>query len=109
MNAEKTSQASDSSEGLRHCCEEVVQLREALGSRAVIDQATGILMGRYSLSADRAFALLTRVSQDRNHKIRVLAQALVTDASATTDGAGALIDVGVFDVGRTEDSRGSGE
>ena len=46
------------------------QLRDALSSRAVIDQAKGILMARHGLDADAAFAQLTRISQRRNIKLR---------------------------------------
>jgi GAF domain-containing protein len=52
-------------------------LQLALESRAVIDQAKGILMERYKLTADRAFQLLARVSMDNNRKVRDLADDLV--------------------------------
>jgi GAF domain-containing protein len=54
-------------------------LQRALQSRAVIDQAKGILMGRHGLSADAAFDLLSRQSQTTNRKVRDLAQDLVTE------------------------------
>jgi AmiR/NasT family two-component response regulator len=38
------------------------QLQTALGNRDVIGQAEGILMERYRLTADAAFAHLTRTS-----------------------------------------------
>jgi GAF domain-containing protein len=59
------------------------QLREALTSRAVIDQAKGILMALYKVSADQAFTLLVEQSQNDNIKVRDLATriiALVTEA-----------------------------
>lgn len=46
-------------------------------SRAIIGQAEGILMERFSLSADRAFEVLRRVSQDQNVKLRQVAVVLV--------------------------------
>lgn len=58
------------------------QLQAALASRAVIDQAIGIVMGRRGCSADDAFAVLRRMSNDRNIKLRDLAQA-VTEAAAS--------------------------
>jgi GAF domain-containing protein len=54
------------------------QLRAALGSRAVIDQAVGILMGQERCSQQQAFAALRTASQNRNVKLRVLAEEIVT-------------------------------
>ncbi len=56
------------------------QLEEALQSRAVIDQAKGILMEREKISADEAFDRLKSVSQHSNIKVRELAQRIVEDA-----------------------------
>jgi hypothetical protein len=56
---------------------ENAQLRHALESRAVIEQAKGALVMRYGLDADRAFAVLRRWSQDRNIKLRTVAEALI--------------------------------
>jgi GAF domain-containing protein len=52
-------------------------LQRSLESRAVIDQAKGILMERYKLTADQAFQLLTQVSMNVNLKLRDLAETLV--------------------------------
>lgn len=52
-------------------------LSVALDSRAVIDQARGILMARRGISAEQAFAELARESQNSNVKLRVLAARLV--------------------------------
>ena len=54
------------------------QLREALTSRAVIDQAKGVLMVVHSIDADSAFSLLVGQSQRENVKLRDLAARLVT-------------------------------
>jgi GAF domain-containing protein len=54
------------------------QLREALRSRDVIGQAKGVLMERRGLSADEAFDVLRRTSQDLNVKLREVAETLVT-------------------------------
>jgi transcriptional regulator with GAF, ATPase, and Fis domain len=54
------------------------QLRESLASRAVIDQAVGIIMGRESCTQDKAFAALRTASQNRNVKLRALAEEVVT-------------------------------
>ena len=52
-------------------------LQRALESRAVIDQAKGILMERYKLTADQAFQVLTQISMHRNEKVRDIAEVLV--------------------------------
>jgi GAF domain-containing protein len=53
-------------------------LRIALSSRSMIDQAIGIVMGRERCSADQAFDVLRKVSQQRNTKLRHVAADLVT-------------------------------
>jgi GAF domain-containing protein len=57
-------------------------MRAAMESRAVIEQAKGIVMAERRCTADEAFATLTRISQDSNRKVRNVAAALV--ARATT-------------------------
>jgi GAF domain-containing protein len=52
-------------------------LRRALESRAVIEQAKGILMARDRCTAEEAFQMLRRISQHRNVKLREVAQAVV--------------------------------
>ncbi|MEU4420591.1 GAF and ANTAR domain-containing protein [Actinoplanes sp. NPDC024001] len=52
-------------------------MQAAMESRAVIEQAKGIIMGERRCTADEAFAILTRVSQDSNRKLRDVAAALV--------------------------------
>ncbi len=63
---------------------EVEQLENAVSGRTVIGQATGILMERFDLDADRAFSVLGRMSQQNNVKIRELAQQIVTTRSVPT-------------------------
>ena len=52
-------------------------LQKALDSRAVIDQAKGILMGRHHCSADTAFGLLVRQSSTSSRRLRDIAQDIV--------------------------------
>jgi GAF domain-containing protein len=52
-------------------------LQVALESRAVIDQAKGILMERHRLTADQAFQALAQVSMRTNRKVRDVAEQLV--------------------------------
>lgn len=61
---------------------EVSNLRAALETRSVIGKAVGIVMERYQLPDDRAFAFLTRLSQHRNVKLRTVAEELVAAADA---------------------------
>jgi GAF domain-containing protein len=58
------------------------QLNVALQSRAVIDQAKGILMVTQGLSADEAFERIKSISQTTNIKVRDLAQQIVDDTLA---------------------------
>ncbi len=52
-------------------------LNEALQSRKVIGQAIGIIMERYDIDEDAAFAFLVRASSTSNIKLRDIAQELV--------------------------------
>lgn len=62
----------------------VSHLGAALVNRDVIGQAKGVLMERYKITPDRAFALLTKVSQDTNRKLLEVAEYLtVTGVIAT--------------------------
>jgi hypothetical protein len=54
-----------------------VQLQTAVETRAVVDQAKGILMHALGYDADRAFAELRRISQTRHVKLTALAQRIV--------------------------------
>lgn len=55
------------------------QLKTAMQSRAVIEQAKGILMGQHRCTADQAFGMLVEQSQRTNRKLRDVAQALVDE------------------------------
>lgn len=57
------------------------QLQEALQSRAVIDQAKGMLMDRHKVSGDEAFEQLKAISQRKNIKVRDLAQRMVDEVT----------------------------
>lgn len=62
-------------------------LRAALTSRAVIDQAKGVIMAVRRVDADHAFMLMVEQSQNQNIKVRDLAQQFVT-AVVDDDGRG---------------------
>lgn len=52
-------------------------LWQAIDARKLIGQAQGILMERFDIDADKAFAVLRRYSQDNNIKLRDVAQRLI--------------------------------
>ncbi|MCU1690359.1 MAG: hypothetical protein JWN20_2287 [Jatrophihabitantaceae bacterium] len=56
------------------------QVEEALASRAVIEQAKGIIMCERRCTPDEAFQVLRQVSQKSNARLHDLAQALVDSA-----------------------------
>ena len=59
-------------------------LHEAVQTRTIIGQAVGIVMERYNLNDERAFAFLKRLSSHRNVKLRLVAQEI----TAATDHEG---------------------
>jgi hypothetical protein len=59
---------------------EIHNLREAVRTRTTIGTAVGIVMERYHLTDERAFAFLTRVSQDGNIKLRDVAERLIANS-----------------------------
>ncbi|MFE0508890.1 ANTAR domain-containing protein [Streptomyces sp. NPDC058964] len=73
--AELQEDALDEDENLRT---EVVQLRRAMQTRPAIDQATGILMATFSLTAEDAWEVLVAVSQNTNTKLVRVAEKLLT-------------------------------
>jgi len=52
-------------------------LRAAVLSRHLIGQAQGMLMQRYQMDADRSFKVLQRYSQDKNVKLRAVAEQVI--------------------------------
>lgn len=62
------------------------QMKEAMASRAVIEQAKGIIMRDRGCTPDEAFDALVRLSQESHLKLRIVAQRLV-DHVANGDAA----------------------
>jgi GAF domain-containing protein len=58
------------------------QLEAALASRAVIEQAKGVLMARHGLDSEQAFGLLRHQSQHRNVKLREVAHDVVASTQS---------------------------
>ncbi|BCJ40649.1 transcriptional regulator [Actinoplanes ianthinogenes] len=56
-------------------------MQTAMETRAVIEQAKGIIMGQRRCDADEAFAILARASQESNRKLRDVAGDLVERAA----------------------------
>jgi GAF domain-containing protein len=52
-------------------------MAHAVDARKLVGQAMGILMERFDVDGDRAFAILKRYSQDTNTKLRDVAQQLI--------------------------------
>ena len=67
-NAEAAARATD----------DVTNMRRAMASRSVIEQAKGILMERYKVTSEQAFTLLTHASQRSNVKLRDIAEELTS-------------------------------
>lgn len=57
--------------------QEISDLNDSVRTRGIIGQAVGIIMERYGLQDERAFAFLTRLSQHQNVKLRVIAAEIV--------------------------------
>ena len=62
------------------------QMRSAMRSRALIEQAKGVLVAQEQVSPDRAFELLVARSQSANRKLRDVAAAVVEAAGRGEDG-----------------------
>ncbi|WP_418190776.1 ANTAR domain-containing protein [Amycolatopsis albispora] len=62
--------------------EHITQLRRAMESRAVIEQAKGILMAARGITADQAFQELVDRSQHENVKLHTVAERFVAQMSA---------------------------
>lgn len=73
---------------MEHDREAGLDLRAAMLSRSVIDQAIGILMATHRCDAHQALELLRRRSQDENVKLRALCVQLVTAVGGAPPDAG---------------------
>jgi GAF domain-containing protein len=76
------------------CQDQNEQLRSSIVSRAVIDQALGVIMATERCPQDKAFALLRSVSQNTNVKLRDLAATIVTRVSGEPPGLAAPFEDG---------------
>lgn len=69
---------------LLHYQDQVEQLSEALHTRTDIGTAVGIIMERYGIGNHQAFAFLVRSSNNRNVKLRTLAQDVIAGTFDST-------------------------
>jgi PAS domain S-box-containing protein len=58
------------------------QMRHAMETRAVIEQAKGMLIAAHGCTADEAFQMLSEFSQRSNRKLRDVAKAMVDGAQS---------------------------
>lgn len=72
--------ALERAERLRTLQEENAQLRHAIVSRPVIDQARGMLMAAHGCTSQEAWTILRETSQLSNTKLRTVATMLTTGA-----------------------------
>jgi GAF domain-containing protein len=68
--------------------EVAAQMEQAMASRAVIEQAKGVLMGRHAIDETQAFEVLRRHSQNRNVKLRTLAAEVVAEVVSRVEHLG---------------------
>lgn len=66
----------------------VTTLNEAVTTRTSIGTAIGIVMERFDLDQEGAFAFMVRVSQTGNIKLRLVAEQIVEEASLKARGKG---------------------
>ncbi|WP_371666778.1 ANTAR domain-containing protein [Streptomyces sp. NBC_00289] len=67
--------SDDTVEGLR---EEIAQLRQAIGSHAVVDQAIGFLTAVYRLPPAAGLEVLREVSQHTDIRLLTVADTVIT-------------------------------
>lgn len=70
-----------------HLESEVLNLEAALQSRTRIGIAIGLLAERHDTTSERAWSLLTRMSNHTNHKVAEVARLLVAVNDGTLDAA----------------------
>ncbi|MFD1828882.1 ANTAR domain-containing protein [Streptomyces desertarenae] len=84
--AHHLARAAEEARRLEELRTEVDQLRQALRSRAVIDQAVGIVQAERRCAPEDAFRILVNISQHTNTKLRDIAAALVRRAEDALPG-----------------------
>ncbi len=78
--------AIGNAEAAARTSEDLTHLRTAMTTRALIEQAKGILMERHKIKEDEAFTVLTHASQGTNTKLRDVAAELIRTGDLPTRG-----------------------
>ncbi|MFJ1812511.1 MULTISPECIES: ANTAR domain-containing protein [unclassified Streptomyces] len=89
--------------------QEIAQLRQAVGSHAVVDQAIGILIAVHGIAPGAGFEVLREVSQHTNIKLHTVAKAVVGWAlgqEPLPEPVGEELDAAVQRYSRQEDAPG---
>ena len=84
--AAQASVALAAAKGFQASRDQVQQLEEAIQTRTMIGQATGLLMAQEGLTSQEAFQKLVHVSQTSNIKLREIAQRYVNTWEQRTNG-----------------------
>lgn len=69
--------ATDAAERIFELEEEVHQLKEAVTSHAVVDQAIGMMVAWGRITPDQGWSVLREVSQHTNIKLRNIAEMII--------------------------------
>jgi GAF domain-containing protein len=77
--------AVGNAEAAARTSEDLTQLRTAMTSRALIEQAKGVLMERHKITEDEAFTMLTHASQRTKKSLRDVAQSLSEPARSPVE------------------------
>lgn len=86
--AQQLAAAIQNVEAFRSTARLAHDMAEAMRSRAVIEQAKGIIMADNHIDADQAFDHLTQISQRANVKLRDVASRLVAERTKPTSPPG---------------------
>ncbi|MGZ4530458.1 MAG: ANTAR domain-containing protein, partial [Mycobacterium sp.] len=78
--AEHAAVAVHNAQALVQAATLITQLKTALSTRAVTDQAIGLIRGRTGASAEEAFTQLQAISQNEHRKLTDVSQRLVDQA-----------------------------
>jgi response regulator NasT len=65
---------------LRELSDEVVDLKEAIEARKLVERAKGILMRRFQLAEDEAHRRLQQIARDRRQSLKQTAEQLISAA-----------------------------
>lgn len=82
--------SGDTADRLRELQKEVEQLKEAVTSHAVVDQAIGMVVALGRITPDQAWTVLKEVSQHTNTKLRHVAELVLAWGGGTGEMPGEI-------------------